>query len=44
MMNVIRRARCFLKSENAPSAVDYAVVLAAILMVCLYELVWYLGD
>ncbi|HEY2411043.1 MAG TPA: Flp family type IVb pilin [Pirellulaceae bacterium] len=35
MSNAIRHIRSFLKSEDGPTAVEYAVMLALIIVVCL---------
>jgi len=35
MRNAIRHIRSFLKSEDGPTAVEYAVMLALIIVVCL---------
>ena len=35
MMNLVVCARRFLKSEDGPTAVEYAVMLALIVVVCL---------
>jgi pilus assembly protein Flp/PilA len=35
MSNAIRHIRSFLKSEDGPTAVEYAVMLALIIIVCL---------
>jgi len=35
MRNVLNRAKSFLKSEDGPTATEYAVMLALIIIVCL---------
>jgi len=35
MKNALRHLRTFLKSEDGPTAVEYAVMLALIIVVCL---------
>ena len=35
MKNLINKAQRFLKSEDGPTAVEYAVMLALIIIVCL---------
>ena len=35
MNNLRKRIRCFLASEEGPTAVEYAVMLALIVIVCL---------
>ena len=35
MKNLINKAQRFLKSEDGPTAVEYAVMLALIIVVCL---------
>jgi len=35
MTNLVRHARRFLASEDGPTAVEYAVMLALIIVVCL---------
>ena len=35
MQNFINRAKCFLKSEDGPTATEYAVMLALIIVVAL---------
>ena len=35
MMNITRKLRRFLTSEDGPTAVEYAVMLALIIVVCL---------
>jgi pilus assembly protein Flp/PilA len=35
MKNVLNRAKCFLKSEDGPTATEYAVMLALIIIVAL---------
>jgi len=35
MKNALRHIRSFLKSEDGPTAVEYAVMLALIIVVCL---------
>ena len=35
MMHIAKRIQCFLRSEDGPTAVEYAVMLALIIVVCL---------
>ena len=35
MMHIAKRMQCFLRSEDGPTAVEYAVMLALIIIVCL---------
>ncbi len=35
MKNFVNRAKCFLKSEDGPTATEYAVMLALIIIVAL---------
>jgi pilus assembly protein Flp/PilA len=35
MKGLVNKMRCFLKSEDGPTAVEYAVMLALIIIVCL---------
>jgi len=35
MTNFVNRAKCFLKSEDGPTATEYAVMLALIIIVAL---------
>ena len=43
-MNILRkRIHCFLASEEGPTAVEYAVMLALIVVVCLAA-IWQVGH
>ena len=35
MNAILNRAKCFLRSEDGPTATEYAVMLALIIIVCL---------
>ena len=35
MKSFVKNVKCFLKSEDGPTAVEYAVMLALIIIVCL---------
>ena len=35
MQRFVQNVKCFLKSEDGPTAVEYAVMLALIIVVCL---------
>ena len=35
MIHFVTRAKCFLSSEDGPTATEYAVMLALIIMVCI---------
>ena len=35
MIHIVKRIQCFLRSEDGPTAVEYAVMLALIIIVCL---------
>jgi len=38
MKSIVRRAICFLKREDGPTAVEYACMLALIIIVCVVSI------